>query len=482
MTAKARIRRVDAKSLDAPVPLLIVGAGACGVTAALAAAEHGLSACVLERDALARGSTALSSGLIPAAGTRAQARQGIDDSAVAFAHDIQTKALGRADAVLVERFTAQIPKVLDWFEVRHGLHFEVLEGFLYPGHSHPRMHAVDERTGQGLIDRLWRAAERESVQLVCDFRVDELLVSDRPDPGQETRILGVAGVRPDGSKEVIACEQLILACNGFGANRGLVSRWLPDMREALYFGHAGNQGEAVEWADALGLELADMGAYQGHGSVAHPHGVLITWAVIMDGGVQINQAGRRFWDESAGYSEAALAVLSQPDASAWNVFDERVHRMALQFPDYQRAVEMGALRFGNDPAELAVHMGFGADSSSARHLQAELVAQNEACGSAGIDRFGRRFTTRQALQPPYYAVRVTGALFHTQGGIAVDACMRARRVDGSVVANLFAAGGAARGVSGQQVSGYLSGNGLLSALAGGFIAAEEAARAQTPFR
>jgi hypothetical protein len=40
--------------------------------------------------------------------------------------------------------------------------------------------------------------------------------------------------------------------------------------------------------------------------------------------------------------------------------------------------------------------------------------------------------------------------------------------------DLLAAGGAARGVSGQAVWGYLSGNGLLSAIAGGHMAAHTA--------
>jgi fumarate reductase flavoprotein subunit len=41
--------------------------------------------------------------------------------------------------------------------------------------------------------------------------------------------------------------------------------------------------------------------------------------------------------------------------------------------------------------------------------------------------------------------------------------------------NLWAAGGAARGVSGREVWGYLSGNGLLSAVGGGWIAANSIA-------
>ena len=68
---------------------------------------------------------------------------------------------------------------------------------------------------------------------------------------------------------------------------------------------------------------------------------------------------------------------------------------------------------------------------------------------------------------------MTGALFHTQGGLAITGEGRAIRADGSVVDNLFAAGGAAVGVSGSGDSGYLSGNGLLSAVVMGRIAGRQ---------
>jgi fumarate reductase flavoprotein subunit len=50
------------------------------------------------------------------------------------------------------------------------------------------------------------------------------------------------------------------------------------------------------------------------------------------------------------------------------------------------------------------------------------------------------------------------------------------RADGTLFPNLFAAGGAAVGVSGNSARGYLSGNGLLSATVFGRIAGECAAR------
>jgi fumarate reductase flavoprotein subunit len=93
----------------------------------------------------------------------------------------------------------------------------------------------------------------------------------------------------------------------------------------------------------------------------------------------------------------------------------------------------------------------------------------------GADRFGRSFAGGEPLTPPFKAVKVTGALFHTQGGLAVEAEARVLATGGRRLPNLFAAGGAAAGVSGSHASGYLSGNGLLTATVLGRVAGRSAA-------
>jgi fumarate reductase flavoprotein subunit len=95
---------------------------------------------------------------------------------------------------------------------------------------------------------------------------------------------------------------------------------------------------------------------------------------------------------------------------------------------------------------------------------------------AAQDRFGRKFAPEMNCAAPLYAVKVTGALFHTQGGLVVDAAGRVKRPDGSLLPNLFAAGGAAAGISGTTAAGYLSGNGLLTATVLGRAAGEVAGR------
>jgi fumarate reductase flavoprotein subunit len=73
-------------------------------------------------------------------------------------------------------------------------------------------------------------------------------------------------------------------------------------------------------------------------------------------------------------------------------------------------------------------------------------------------------------------VKVTGALFHTQGGLVVDGAARVLRADGTPVPNLYAGGGTAAGLSGHGPGGYFSGNGLLTALGYGMLAGRDAAR------
>ncbi len=453
-TPTPRIVRAERMADDVPhVPAVIVGAGACGLSAAIRLRDAGIECVVLERDAMPSGSTALSSGLIPAAGTRLQKALGIEDSQALFAQDVTSKAHGQAAPHLVEAYTQAVAQAIDALE-RHGITFEVLDGFLYPGHSVRRMHSVPELTGAALMASLERSASAAGADILTEATVRELWLD------AQNRVLGVGYVRPDGSVEHLACDLLLLACNGFGGNPDMVGELLPAMRDAAFGGHVGNDGSAINWGRAMGARLADLGGYQGHGSWVTPQGALMTWAVMMEGGVQLNALGQRFHDESQGYSEAAVNVLQQPQGLAWNVFDTPLLALARGFPDFVEAEKAGALRTAPDEAALAALIG--CDETLLRAALAEV-------GPGSSDRFGRSF--KRALQAPYYVVKVTGALFHTQGGLDIDDNCRVLHESGTALPNLLAAGGAARGVSGNEVWGYLSGNGLLSAVGGGWVAA-----------
>lgn len=445
------------------VPVVIIGAGACGMTAALTVADAGIEVVVLERESVPQGSTALSSGMIPACGTNIQKALGSEDNVEAMVADILSKAHNETDANMVKILCQESGPTINWLTETHGVELILVEGFLYPGHSYLRMHAPASRTGADLIGSMTQAIERAGVDVLTDSTVTDLFV----DP--TGCVSGIRFIRPDRTIETLGCSTLILACNGFGGNPDMVKRLIPDMADANYFGHTGNQGEAILWGEALGAATGDLGSYQGHGSVAHPHGILISWALMMRGGIQVNINGHRFSNEHQGYSEQGRRVIAQPESIAWNIFDTRLYKMGHDFEDFRQAVSAGAIIKADGLSELANKCALSEDN-----LLATMNAVSELASGKVMDIFGRDFKTNPQLEPPYFAVKVTGSLFHTQGGLLVDANAQVLRPDGSLLPNIFAGGGASRGVSGPSDWGYLSGNGLLSAVSLGRIAGRSA--------
>ena len=213
----------ESERFDAQVPLLIVGGGAAGLCAALAAKEAGIDAVVIERDAVPSGSTALSAGLIPAAGTRFQRDKGIGDSPELFAADIQRKAHGESDPAIVEVLARGAGPLIEWLADRYGLPFDVVDNFNYSGHSALRMHGLPSRSGRELIDRLRSAAEANDIVILTERIAERLLLA------AEGGIAGIEIVRGDGARERIGCDALILACNGYGGNPELVRRFIPEV-------------------------------------------------------------------------------------------------------------------------------------------------------------------------------------------------------------------------------------------------------------
>ncbi|MBM3375791.1 MAG: FAD-dependent oxidoreductase [Betaproteobacteria bacterium] len=456
--------------IEPEVPVAVIGGGACGLTAALAIRDHGQEVLVLERDVLPRGSTAMSSGFIPACGTRWQKDLGINDSVLLMKQDIQTKNHQQGNPDVIDAVAEASGSVLEHLSDRHCVPLELVQGFLYPGHSVMRMHCTPRRTGEELMGSLLKACENAGADILTQCHVRTLVVDTND------RVIGLELERPDGSRERIGCQALVLACSGFGGNAILVEQYISYMKDAVFYGHIGNQGDALQWGVDLGAATADLAACQGHGSLAWPQQTLISWALMMQGGVQVNRLGRRFSNEHLGYSEQARVVLQQPERCVWNIYDSRIHQAALSFEDYRQAHAVNAVKRAASLQELA-----GVINVPLENFTETMVEVDRLCAVGGTDSFGRRFGPDQQLTAPWFAVQVTGALFHTQGGLEVNTQARVlKAATRETFPNLFAGGGAARGLSGADDTGYLSGNGLLSAVVLGTIAGRNAAALVAP--
>lgn len=446
------------------VPVVVVGGGACGLTAAIAARRQGADVVVLERDPHPAGSTAMSYGGICAADTQAQTKAGIEDAADTFFEDIMAITKGQTDPALARTIADNAGPTLDWLTEQLGFDLEVEVQWAGLGHSNLRLHAPPGRSGEVLMGMLLSAAEREGVDILTQSRVTDLIV-DTTD-----RILGVVVTTPDG-EEQFGVGQLILATCGYGANEELIEQHMPELEGAQYYGHEGNEGDALLWGQELGAAYDDLSAYQALGSLSSPGNLVIPHTLLIGGGAQINKNGERFEDEMHDISGQALTILEQPGKEIWMVTDKTLHdEAASRFEEYSDAVKLNLCKSGDSWQELAEQIKVPAEALSTTMADLEAFKNGEK-----QDPFGRDFTGTKSLEPPFFAIKVTGALFHTQGGLCINDEARVVRPDGSVFPNLFAGGGAARSVSGPSVWGYLPGMGICTAVTLGKLAGETAA-------
>jgi fumarate reductase flavoprotein subunit len=455
------IRVTDANTVTTAqqTDVLIAGGGGTGLAAALAAAsDPTLQITVVEKAERCGGNTARSTGMIPAAETRLQAAADVEDSIGEMVDDILSKNDHTADPARVRYLCEQSAPLIHWLVDDWDVDLHIVDDFKYPKHSRFRMHAPPGRNGENLIAQLLERVEAtEQITLHTETALAGLVVDDGAVVGAET----TGGM--DAQFDVGAA--VVLATDGFAGNTAMIAEHCPEIADAYYYGSPGNTGDGIRLGAALGAGTATMDAYQAHASVAVDTELLTTYAIIMTGGVVLNEDGERFADETKGYSRFAVDILGQPGGVGYEIFDTTImDDLTGEFEDFDIAVEAGTFTRADSVEELATALGC-APAAAAETVQ----AYNAAAAADTTDPVGRA-DGRKPLEAPFYGHRVTGSLFHTQGGLTVDEHARVLREDGEPIPGLYAGGGVAGGISGHGPGGYLSGNGLLTALGYGRLA------------
>ncbi len=455
----------NANQWDMEVDVLVIGAGGCGLTAAIAAHDDGAHVAIVEKRDQAGGNTSLSTGSIPGAGSRFQRAAQIEDSPATMRADLKRIAGEHELSAVSDKLVAISAELCEWLVDRVPARMSLITDYCHVGHSLPRLHAPASRRGQDLMDDLLAGVAQRDIALAVGNPVQSLLTS------AQGEVIGalIGGKGVESTR--IKAGKVILACNGFAGNRELVKEFCPEIAGAEYFGALGSQGEAVMWGRELGAGLVNMGAYQGYAAVAYPHGSLLSWTTLEKGGVLVNARGERFGNEDLGYSAYARMVLAQ-QIDVFAIFDDRIKSIADKEDEFRDLVNLGGIKSAASAAELAALFKLPVET-----LTQTLDDYNQAAAGKDQDAFGRRKFGLAPMQPNYWICCVTPGLFHTQGGLAIDTDGHVLKKDGSCVPNLFAGGGAAGGISGQTgAAGYASGNGLLTAIGLGYLSGKAAAR------
>lgn len=451
---------------DLTVPVLVAGGGACGAVAALAAADAGAIPLVVEQDSLPGGSTGMSQGLFCAAGSQSQRDHGIEDNADIFYADILAKTRNQTDLVLARAIADNSAPALEWLRSAHALPWELDTRFRAAyGNSRQRVHGWPGHGGLDMIQLLHRRMADAGIDVLMETRLTDIVAD------ADGRVRGVALRRADGAIERIGCDVLILACGGFGANREMTGRYMPETASIRYNGHEGSRGDAILLGETLGAALGDLGSYQGYAMLTDPQGISVPPPVLLEGGLIVNALGDRFTDETLDIAGMVHPLCRQPDARGWVIFDAAIEQRCGHIPETIALIELNAAKSADSIEGLARQIDVDSD-----RLAASLEVAHEAARAGHADSLGRIWGGDRPPQSPYRALRVTGALYHTQGGLQIDGEARVLRPDGSAFPNLFAGGGSARSVSGPSSWGYLPAMGLTTAVTLGHLAGRAAGR------
>lgn len=437
--------------------VLVIGGGGAGLTAALTASENGKKVILVEKVGYLGGATLMSGGIVPAANTKQQNEAGIKDSEELFARDIFRPSNYSVRKDLVYTVTEKADEVITWLE-SVGVKFSLITDFLYYGQSNYRMH-VAEGSGKGMTETIIKAVEADENITVMLNTPATGLVTDGD------AVTGAYAKAEDGKIIKITAENTILATSGFGANKEMIEKYIPEVKNAVPYVAPGATGEGILWGIDLGADIANMKAYQGFGLHSTDLGGTIDLFILYRGGILVNTNGDRFTNEHMGYSELTPHVLSQPTSHAYVVFNQANAEKTSKFQSY---IDAGIVTSANTPEELAEKLNMDVEMLKAT------FDEYKAGIAKGEDRFNRT-NMPEHFNGPYHAIKITSDLRHTQGGLVTDIAGHVLKKDGTLIKGLYAAGGVAESFSSSGGPGYMSGNGLLQAFVFGRQAGKYAA-------
>lgn len=445
--------------------VIVVGLGAAGACAALAAVEQGGRVVALESAEVAGGTSARSSGqLYLGGGTALQRRCGFDDSPAEMAKYMKLACGPGADEEKIELYCRESAEHYDWLVAR-GVPFRDSfvpttvatnppgdDGLTYTGSElaypyrdqavpAPRGHNVKDQGDSGAV--LMRALLQEVERARVDVRTEATVVALVVDEGSG-RIVGVGVQHGEEREWMRAAGGVVIATGGFGFNRDMLARYAPRLLRCSPVGTPFEDGLGIVLGMAAGGDAVRMDA----GCVILPY----SKPRSLTKGVLVNSLGDRFVAEDVYQADHGDIALNRQEGVVYLIVDDAVFETPqLPFPVLGTADTYEALS-----DELGLPRG---------RLSATMATYNDgaARGEDPLFRKSQDFVV-PLTKPPFRAIdlRVTTFPypFFTLGGLRTTCDGEVMTPDGEVVPGLFAAG---RSTSGLPADGYNSGMSLADA-------------------
>jgi tricarballylate dehydrogenase len=451
--------------------LVVIGHGAAGLAAALAAAEAArdrglpIEITLLEKasQAEAGGNTRWSPSYMRMAA--------VDRIAPGFERDMQLASGGRADQAYFRTLAEQAPVTIAWLQ-RKGIEFSTPVYYLSAGP--PRIQP--NGGGRAIVERLSEAACQIGVHILYDCAAVRAVSGD-----QRRYALRTTRSRED---QTIEADAVVVASGGFQGNAEMMRAHFGPAAAGIKLispGTAFDTGDGIRLAQDLGAALS--GDWNGmHAEPVDPRSLQSAPVVLVyPYGIVVDRNGQRFFDEGRGlvhetWEDFARDIhFSRPGSIAYAILDSQL----FEIEGYQRAIrsEVPPCQAGTLNA-LAAIIDVPADAlkKTVEAFNAAATgdaARFDATRCDGLATSGltppKSNWARPIAKAPFIAYPLVGAIAYTFGGIATNERAEVRGRAG-IIAGLYAAGE----VTGQFYGTAPNAVSMLRATVFGKIAGQEA--------
>jgi 3-oxosteroid 1-dehydrogenase len=516
--------------------VVVVGAGAAGMTAALTTARSGLNTVLVEKASVYGGSTARSGAGIWVPNNDVLLAAGVPDT-FSKADTYMAAVVGpEVSAARRQAFLTYGPRVIAYLQKWTPLRFAWMEGYpdYYPelpgGMPNGRSiepQALDANVLGGELAHLngpYQASPAGTVVYTVDYRWLSLiarhprglavaseivwrylrLAAQGKKPvtmgqalagglragliaagvpvwlntplldlhSENGRVAGVL-VRRDGAETLIRARRgVVVASGGFEHNERMRKQFqAAPIGTDWTIGADSNTGDGIEAGQRAGAALGLMDDSWWGPMIPLPGE---PWFCLSErtlpGTIFVNQAGKRFVNEAAPYSDVVHTMYSKGHVPCWMITDQDYRNRylfkdlapLLPYPDDWYS--SGALVKDWTLAGLAAKIGVPAAALSATVSRFNSQARagrdpDFRRGDSAYDAYFADPTNKPSpclapiWLPPYYAFKIVPGDLGTKGGLTTDARARVLRPDGTVIPGLYAAGNASAAVMGHSYAG-----------------------------
>ena len=469
--AEAAVRPLPGK-WDEEYDIVIVGSGFAGLAAAAEAGSRGNKILIVDKMPILGGNSIINGGGYCTWTDKLNLRQSLNrgnDSAELHYQDTLKGGDYFNDPALVRIMVEQAPEALNWMIDEGGLTLRPMLNRI-GGHSAYRGHVSSDGTGKPYIDALKKVSDRNGAKIRLNTQVSWIWRKDWEGP-----VLGVQVQLGRKMANLKVRKALILASGGFSRDVNMRRAFNPSLvPEYNTTNQPGATGEMIRFAQAVGADTLHLAFIQLYPTAEPATGVLDAWALYpsrspSNGGIFVNQAGKRFVSELERRDAVSRAEIALGEKPAYNIFNQKIVPAMTTPEELETGIAKGRVWRADTISGLAKKMGLP------EKTLAETVEKHNQYIAGGKDPEFNKPVTKQMgplVDGPFYGVAQWPAIHHTMGGVRIDPKTHVIDIWGQPIPKLYAAGEVSGGVHGTN---RLGGNATASCIVFGRIAGINAA-------